>query len=243
MRSLAIPGMLAANLLLPDAFAQEVTAAVAPVPDVNGRVARAFAIMNANLPAAAADAAKEALAPDGGSGAGETVPAICPAADGENVRMTIRAVAQEEGIDPDLADAVAWVESRYGAARQPSRAGAVGIMQLMPETAKELGVADRCDPQANIRGGIRYLKQLNARFGDPLLVLAAYNAGPSKIERKGGIPEIGETERYIVRVLNRWKYARKRAAEDRQAALAENTSSQGDAISNVWKDGHVIEVE
>ncbi|YBV96214.1 lytic transglycosylase domain-containing protein [Phyllobacteriaceae bacterium JZ32] len=240
MRSLAIPGILAANLLLPDAFAQEVTAAVAPAPDVNGRVARAFAIMNANLPAAAAGAAREALGRDGGSRA---VPATCPAADGENIRMTIRAVAQEEGIDPDLADAVAWVESRYGAARQPSRTGALGIMQLMPETAKELGVADRCDPQANIRGGIRYLKQLHARFGDPLLVLAAYNAGPANIERKGGIPEFGETERYIVRVLNRWKYARKRTPEDRQAALAENTSSQGDAISNVWKDGHVIEMD
>jgi len=241
MRKLAFPGMLVANLLMPPgAFAQEATAAVAPTLDVNGRVARAFAMMKVNLPASAAGAAKAAFAP---AMAFEPASGTCPATDSESIRQTVRAVALEEGLDPDLADAVAWVESRYGAARQPSRAGAAGIMQLMPETAKELGVADRCDPGANIRGGIRYLKQLQARFGDPLLVLAAYNAGPANIEKKGGIPEIGETESYIVRVLNRWKYARKLAAQDRQAVLAEHISSKGDTTTNAWKDGHVIEVE
>ncbi|TIP96162.1 MAG: lytic transglycosylase domain-containing protein, partial [Mesorhizobium sp.] len=101
----------------------------------------------------------------------------CPAVDSKAVSDLVRAVAAEEDVDADLADAVAWVESRHGAARKQSSAGAVGIMQLMPGTAGDLGVRDRCDVEANVRGGIKYLKQLYGEFGDPLLMLAAYNAG------------------------------------------------------------------
>ncbi|PRD43815.1 hypothetical protein C5748_08060 [Phyllobacterium phragmitis] len=234
MRDFAISGILAGSLmLLPSAHAQEVaSAAVAPPLDVNGRITRAFEAVPATLPRPAIDATVAALRPDAG----------CPPADGESVKKAVRAIAREEGVDPDMADAVAWVESHYGTIRQPSPAGAVGIMQLMPQTAKEFGVTDRCDIEANIRGGIRYLKQLGAEFRDPLLVLAAYNAGPANIYKKRGIPEFSETENYIVKVLNRWKFSTKPAAAN--PTIPEPINSQnGEATTDAWKDGHVIEVE
>ncbi len=169
-------------------------------------------------------------------------PSVCPSTNPESIRTLIRGIAQEEGVDPDLADAIASVESGYGAVRRPSSAGAVGIMQLMPQTAKELGVGDRCNALANIQGGIRYLKLLQARYGDPILALAAYNAGPANIDRKRGIPEFAETENYIVRVLNRWRYAGKHFSESARA-LEAAPSPLGETASHAWKDGHVIEVE
>lgn len=164
----------------------------------------------------------------------------CPEIDSAAVSNLVRAVAAEEGVDADLADAVAWVESRHGAARQQSSAGAMGIMQLMPGTAEELGVVDRCAAEANVRAGIRYMKQLYAEFGDPLLMLAAYNAGPAKVRRSHGIPEIPETAGYIVKVLNRWKLA---ALGPQDAATTMSKLNEQRADDNAWKDGHVIEVE
>ena len=81
----------------------------------------------------------------------------CAVADSMETTVLVRKIAVEEGFDPDLAEAVAFVESSLGQ-RQESGAGALGIMQLMPGTAGDLGVADRCDPAENIRGGVRYLK-------------------------------------------------------------------------------------
>jgi Transglycosylase SLT domain len=78
----------------------------------------------------------------------------CTVADSAEIATLVRKIAVEEGFDPDLAEAVAFVESSLGQ-RQESGAGALGIMQLMPGTASDLGVADRCDPASNIRGGVR----------------------------------------------------------------------------------------
>jgi soluble lytic murein transglycosylase-like protein len=102
-----------------------------------------------------------------------------------------------------LLDALVWTESRYNPFAI-SHAGAVGLGQLMPGTAKDLGVTNRYDPQANIFGAARYLRQMIDKFGVVHLALAAYNAGPRAVERAGGIPRNGETPKYVQNVLRNW---------------------------------------
>ena len=102
-----------------------------------------------------------------------------------------------------LLDALIWTESRYNPLAI-SRAGAVGLAQLMPGTARDLGVINRYDPIANIDGGARYLRQMLDRFGSMHLALAAYNAGPEMVGRIGRIPANKETPGYVRKVLERW---------------------------------------
>ena len=163
----------------------------------------------------------------------------CPTLDPAVVAEMVRKIAEEEGIEPDLALATAEVESAMGR-DQISPAGAEGVMQLMPGTAADLGVTDRCDADANIRGGVRYLKRLFDEFGDPVLMLAAYNAGPGRVREKGGIPENAETAAYIVKILNRWKYGALRRDETGKATAAEPPPAPETAT---WKENHVIEVQ
>jgi soluble lytic murein transglycosylase-like protein len=178
-----------------------------------------------------------------------TVAKRCAAVDPQQVSMLVRSLAAEEGLDPDLADAVAWVESGYGANVDPSASGALGIMQLMPATAKDLGLVDRCDAEQNIRAGVRYMKQLYSEFKDPVLMLAAYNAGPAKVYEKKGIPLYRETSDYIVRVLNRWKFSAMVGQRDQSIAQVKpvrNTAKDdgdSDKAERGWKDGHVIELQ
>jgi len=169
----------------------------------------------------------------------------CAAADSTEIASLVRRIAVEEGFDPDLAEAVAFVESGLGA-RQESEAGALGIMQLMPGTASDLGVADRCDPEANIRGGVRYLKSLYDQFQDPLLMLAAYNAGSGRVYEKSGIPEFDETAKYVVKVMNRWKLSAKVKTSDPNAlpaAMQDAPRPESATTISQWKDNHVIEVQ
>lgn len=105
------------------------------------------------------------------------------------------------GIDPKLVEAVIAVESNYDPTAV-STAGAQGLMQIMPGTQKDLGVQAPFDPDANVEGGVRYLKSLMERFKDTRLALAAYNAGPERVARCGGIPPIPETQNYVTKVLN-----------------------------------------
>ena len=106
-------------------------------------------------------------------------------------------------LPPGLLQALVWAESRYNP-MAISPAGAAGLAQLMPATARELGVSNRHDPRQNIDGGARYLRQMLDRFGEIHLALAAYNAGPGTVARAGGIPRNRETPAYVRSVLQRW---------------------------------------
>jgi soluble lytic murein transglycosylase-like protein len=114
----------------------------------------------------------------------------------------ILAAAKETRVDPALIHAVISVESGYNPSARSS-AGAVGLMQLMPGTAKRYGVKNRLDPEQNIQGGARYLRDLQILFGDNLqLVLAAYNAGEQAVMKYGRrIPPYRETVAYVPKVL------------------------------------------
>ena len=116
----------------------------------------------------------------------------------------VYAAEAQFGLPVGLLDALIWTESRYNPFAI-SKAGAAGLGQLMPGTAKELGVANRFDPLANLSGAARYLRQMLDRFGVVHLALAAYNAGPGAVERAKGIPRNGETPGYVRNVLARWQ--------------------------------------
>jgi soluble lytic murein transglycosylase-like protein len=114
----------------------------------------------------------------------------------------IAAASVKYGVSASLIRAVIQAESGYNP-HAVSHAGAGGLMQLMPGTAKHLKVADRFDPSQNVDGGVRYLKFLLDTFkGDVSLALAAYNAGLSKVAKYGGIPPYEETRTYVSRVLS-----------------------------------------
>lgn len=111
-------------------------------------------------------------------------------------------------VSPALALAVIWVESS-GRAEAQSKAGAQGLMQLIPATAERFGVQDSFDPAQNIRGGVQYLDfLLNTFSGDPLLALAGYNAGENAVLRAQGIPDYPETRDYVPKVLAAFSIAR-----------------------------------
>ena len=109
-------------------------------------------------------------------------------------------VAKQNDVDAKLVRAVIRVESGYQQrARSPK--GAMGLMQLMPETARQYAVADPYDPASNIEAGIKHLKGLLQRFPTVALALAAYNAGEATVQRFGGIPPYRETRDYVTRIL------------------------------------------
>ena len=143
----------------------------------------------------------------------------------------VRSTARSEGVDPDLAVAVARRESQMGRARV-SPAGAMGTMQLMLGTARDLGVADPCDPFENIPAGVRYLRDLLDRFGDPVLALAAYNAGPTRVAAQSGVPAFPETQAYVAAVLAEAEGLTPQAAHARVRVHAAPSSASATARSD-----------
>jgi soluble lytic murein transglycosylase-like protein len=111
-------------------------------------------------------------------------------------------LASQQNVPSKLVKAVITVESNYQE-RARSRKGAMGLMQLMPETARRYAVADPYEPKSNIEGGIKYLRFLLDQF-DLRLALAAYNAGEAAVRRFGGIPPYPETRQYVDRVLEKF---------------------------------------
>jgi hypothetical protein len=137
-------------------------------------------------------------------------------------------------LDPDLVNSVIRAESGFNV-RAVSPKGAQGLMQLMPQTASQLGVQNAFDPQANVEGGTRYLRELLERYDfDLVKALAAYNAGPQRVEQYGGVPPYYETKAYVARIVrdfNKKKLAAKATAKSAsQPATQKTTASKSSAI-------------
>ena len=127
---------------------------------------------------------------------GTSAPAISSAPYGSLIAQA----AADSGVDPGLVRAVIAAESNFDPDAMSPK-GARGLMQLMPATARQMGVKDIWDPDQNIRGGTAYLSMLLARYEDVSLALAAYNAGPGAVEKYHGVPPFAETQSYVRKVL------------------------------------------
>ena len=119
---------------------------------------------------------------------------------GPDYRSMAIAAAERHGVDPNLFLKLVKQESGFNP-EAVSSAGAQGLTQLMPGTAEYLGVSNSFDPEQNLDGGARYLKEQLDEFGDPKLALAAYNAGPGNVRKHGGIPPFEETQNYVRNIL------------------------------------------
>jgi soluble lytic murein transglycosylase-like protein len=160
----------------------------------------------------------------------KVIPAPAPAL-GEVVRLA----AGRNKIDPALIMSVIRTESAFRA-NAVSAKGARGLMQLMPQTALQLGVMNPLDPIANVEGGTLYLRQLLDRYNNDLVkALAAYNAGPERVDQYGGVPPYAETRAYvteIVRDFNRQKLAERRVAAAPGIGQKGSPASKTDASSS-----------
>ena len=143
----------------------------------------------------------------------------------QDLNQVINTISDRHHIDPDFISSVIHAESGFNP-RAVSPKGAQGLMQLMPGTASKLGVSNAFDPSANVEGGTRYLTELLQRYNfDVIKALAAYNAGPLRVQQYGGVPPYNETRAYVARIVrdyNRKKIAQRKAA----AATTRNTHKQ-----------------
>jgi hypothetical protein len=133
-----------------------------------------------------------------------------------NLEEVVHSASNRYRLDPDLVNSVIKAESGFNA-RAVSPKGAQGLMQLMPGTASQLGVPNAFDPQANVEGGTKYLRELLERYNfDLVKALAAYNAGPLRVEQFKGVPPYYETRAYVARVVK--DFNKKKAAQEKLAA-------------------------
>ncbi|OJU65464.1 MAG: hypothetical protein BGO01_16535 [Armatimonadetes bacterium 55-13] len=138
-----------------------------------------------------------------GSGA-QVQPSIAPA----QLKALIDKAANDNNVDPALLDALVAAESDYNPSAISSKRAA-GLTQLMPDTARSLGVTNPLDPAQSLQGGAKYLSMMITRFdGDLEKALAAYNAGPGAVEKAGGVPNYEETKNYVRRILERYRGVR-----------------------------------
>jgi soluble lytic murein transglycosylase-like protein len=166
------------------------------------------------------------------SRAARPVREITPPRTGEAYRHLILQAAERYALAPELVASVIAVESNFEP-RAVSPQGARGLMQLMPGTAKLLGVQDVFDVGQNIAGGVRHLRGLLDRYnGDVALALAAYNAGAEAVARHGGIPPFAETQAYVARILQ--------LVERADARVDPLTSTTGDLHRHQTSDGAIV---
>jgi len=141
-----------------------------------------------------------------------------------DLNQVVSSVSATYHLDPDLINSVILAESGFNS-RAVSRKGAQGLMQLMPGTAGRLGVANPMDPKANVDGGTRYLRQLLERYNfDLVKALAAYNAGPLRVEQYRGVPPYRETRAYVAKIVH--DYNRKKIAQEKAEAAAAKLNRQ-----------------
>ncbi len=144
-------------------------------------------------------------------------------AGGPNLGDVVSEASTRHQLDPDLVTSVIRAESNFNF-RAVSPKGAQGLMQLMPKTASQLGVANAFDPKANVEGGTQYLRTLLEQYNfDLVKALAAYNAGPQRVTRYGGVPPYYETQEYVARIVR--DFNRKKLAEKRASLAAARTKS------------------
>ncbi|HEX8815271.1 MAG TPA: lytic transglycosylase domain-containing protein [Terriglobales bacterium] len=158
-----------------------------------------------------------------------------PAPSRAEISDTINSVSNNYHLDPDLVNSVIHAESGFNA-HAVSRKGAQGLMQLMPQTASKLGVENAFDPTANVDGGSRYLRELIERYHfDLVKALAAYNAGPQRVEQYHGVPPYAETHAYVARIVsdyNRKKLAEQKAAKTAHAQTTHRTPPKNAVAAN-----------
>jgi soluble lytic murein transglycosylase-like protein len=144
------------------------------------------------------------LAPVAVASAETTIPADMPTSGDPELDRIILEAGEKEGVDPRFIHAVIWQESKYKVDAR-SHAGAQGLMQLMPATAKRFGCKQPDNPQENIEAGTKYLSWLLKRFaGNVELVLAGYNAGEGSVDKYDGIPPYNETQNYVKIISQRY---------------------------------------
>jgi len=152
------------------------------------------------------------------------------ASDSKNLDEVISSISGRHHLDPDLVNSVIHAESGFNP-RAVSPKGAQGLMQLMPGTANQLGVTNPFDPQANVEGGSRYLRNLMEHYHfDMAKALAAYNAGPQRVEQYHGVPPYYETRAYVTRVIR--DFNRKKLAEQQAARPVSRSKSQTAAAAS-----------
>lgn len=175
----------------------------------------------------------------------DAICALSSTLSGKAAKALIAKIATEEEFDLTLLNAIAQQESDFRM-DQRSPAGALGLMQLMPATAKSLGV-DPCEPEQNIRGSIKLLRLLNEKYsGNIIYMLAAYNAGEDAVDRNGGIPPYRETITYVTRILstlNGWELPRSSKAASTTISKNNNETGQEKPAANRWAQGFVLHVE
>jgi len=132
----------------------------------------------------------------------------------DNYDRIINRKSHKYDIEPAIIEAVITAESNWNPQAR-SKKGAIGLMQLMPSTAKDMKISDPYDPEENIEAGTRYLRHLLNRFNEDLdLALAAYNAGPARVEKAGGIPSFKETKMFVKSVKSFYKgYSRNKVTQ------------------------------
>ena len=156
-----------------------------------------------------------------------------PAPPPVDLNQVVNSASAAYHLDPDLVNSVIHAESAFNT-RAVSPKGARGLMQLMPSTANALGVNNSFDPQENVGGGSQYLRELLERYNyDVVKALAAYNAGPERVDQYGGVPPFRETRAYVARIVH--DYNQKKIAQEKAAARAQKQAGTQNAKTTATK--------
>src|SRR5207302_7881829 len=150
----------------------------------------------------------------------QIAPRIAPPLPSQGVSDFVNSASAHYRLDPDLVNSVIHAESGFNP-HAVSHKGAQGLMQLMPQTASQLGVSNVFDPQSNVEGGTRYLRELLERYNfDLVKALAAYNAGPRRVQQYRGVPPYYETRAYVASIIR--DFNRKKRAQQRISAASKS---------------------